>query len=198
MKFPNLIPGRPGAPASTGRPDLPRPQCRMVLALAGLGVLIGLAGCATSADPHQGGFVSGVVGLAGGGYQRRIDAREGAYQGELSAQQRLQAEARTLEQERAAVRADLHRAKARLAELERRLAQHRAALRTSSGQPAASRAERQRLDQAQARVTRTKGAVRGVRPDEQPVTDLKARSAAIQRDLDEIDRMVATVGGKGF
>jgi len=162
------------------------------------GLPVWLAGCATSADPHQGGFISGVVGLAGGGYQRRIDEREGAYQGEVTAQQRLQAEARAVEQERAAVQADLKRANARLAELERRLAQQRAALRTSGGRSAASRAELQRLDQAQARVARTKGSLRGVRPDEQPVTDLKARSQAIQRDLDEIDSMVATVGGKGF
>ena len=42
-----------------------------------------LAGCATSADPHEGGFVSGVVGLAGGGYQQRVAEREGIHQGEF-------------------------------------------------------------------------------------------------------------------
>ena len=161
---------------------------------AGMAAALWLAGCATSEDPHQGGFVSGIVGLAGGGYQRRIDDREGAYQGELSAQQRLQAQARDLERERAAVRTDLNRSQARLADLERRLAQQRAQLRTAGGQSAQLR----RLNEAQAQVTRTKGALRGVHPDQQPVGDLKARAAAIQRDLDQIDDLVGTVSGKSF
>jgi hypothetical protein len=161
------------------------------LCLAGL-----LAGCATSPDPHQGGFVSGVVGLAGGGYQHRVDEREATYQGELGAQQRLHAQARDLEQERAAVRGDLQRANARLAEQERRLAQQRAALKAQGS--GANRAEVQRLDQAQARVAGTKAALRGIKPEDQSVPDLKARSQAVQRDLDQIDGMVATVSGKGF
>jgi hypothetical protein len=63
-------------------------------------------GCATSSDPHDGGFVSGVVGIAGGGYERRIDEREQSYRGELDAQARLKAEAQALEQEQAAVPSD--------------------------------------------------------------------------------------------
>ncbi len=160
---------------------------------AWVGVAVWLAGCATSDDPHQGGFLSGVAGLAGGGYQRRVDEREGTFRGELSAQQQLQAEARSVEQERAAVRSDLNRANARLADLERRLAQQRAMLRASGGQSA----QRRRLDQAQVQITRTKGALRGVHPDQQPVGDLKAHAVAIQRDLDQIDSLVGTVSGKG-
>lgn len=162
------------------------------------GLPLCLAGCATSPDPHQGGFISGIVGLAGGGYQRRIDERQGAYQGELDTQQRLKTEAREVQQERAAVKGDLARANARLAALQQRIAQQRAMLRTSAGPSATSRAEMRRLDQAQAQVKRTQVALRGVHPDQQPVTDLKARSVAIQRDLDQIDSMVATVSGKGF
>ena len=188
-----------GRRAARARPDkraVPTPwACRVrSWAAAGMAATVWLGGCATSDDPHAGGFVSGVVGLAGGGYQRRVAEREGAYQGELSAQQRLQAQAKSLEEERAAVRTDLKRANARLADLERRLAQQRALLRTAGGQSAQQR----RLAQAQAKVSRTKGALRGVRPDEQPVGDLQARSAAIQRDLDQIDRMVGTVSGQGF
>lgn len=157
-----------------------------------------IGGCATSADPHAGGFVSGVVGLMGGGYQQRVDERQGAYQGALDAQQRLQAEARAVQAERDAVRGQLNQANARLAEIERRIAASRARIKVSAGRSAAGQAELRRLDQAQAQVRRTKGVIRGVRPDQQPVGDLKARSAAIQRDLDQIDRMVATVSGKGF
>ena len=164
--------------------------------LAVVGLPIVLAGCATSADPHEGGFISGVVGLAGGGYQQRIDQRQGTYQGEVDAGQRLKAQARELEQERAAVHGELQQANARLAALERRLAQQRAALRAQGA--AANRADAQRIAQAQARVTSTKGALHQIRPEEQSVTDLKARSQAVQRDLNDIDRMVATVGGKGY
>jgi septal ring factor EnvC (AmiA/AmiB activator) len=156
-----------------------------------------VAGCATSADPHEGGFVSGVVGLAGGGYQRRVDDREGVHQGELDAQQRLTADARALEQERAQVKGDLTRAQARLASQERRIAQERSRLR-AEGKSSAAQASLRQLDQAQARVASTKDRLRGVRPDDQPVTDLKTRSQGIQKELDEIDSMVSVVSGTRF
>ncbi len=162
---------------------------------AGLSVIV--AGCATSADPHEGGFVSGVVGLAGGGYQRRVDDREGVHQGELDAQQRLKAQARSLEQERAQVSGDLARAQARLASQERRIALERSRLRAEGKGPATQASLRQ-LDQAQARVSSTKDQLRGVRPDDQPVTDLKTKSQGIQKELDEIDSMVSVVSGSRF
>jgi hypothetical protein len=171
-----------------------RPMRGLGMATAGLALI--LNGCATSPDPHQGGFVSGIVGLAGGGYQRRIDEREGTYQGERDAGQQLKAQARELEQERAAVRSDLNRANARLADLEQRLARQRAALKAQGA--AANRAEAQRLAKAQARVAGAKGSLRGIRPEDQSVADLKARSQAVARDLDEIDTLVAAVGGTGF
>ncbi len=161
------------------------------------GISIFAAGCATSVDPHEGGFVSGVVGLAGGGYQRRVDEREGVHQGELSAQQRLNAQASALEQERAQVRGDLGRAQSRLANQERRIAAERSRLRAES-KSSATQASLHRLDQAQARVTSTKDQLRGVRPDEQPVTDLRTRSQGIQKELDEIDSMVSVVSGSRF
>jgi septal ring factor EnvC (AmiA/AmiB activator) len=135
-----------------------------------------VAGCATSADPHEGGFVSGVVGLAGGGYQRRVDEREGVHQGELDAQQRLKAQARALEQERAQVSGDLARAQARLAGQERRIARERSRLRAEGKGPT-----------TQASL-----------PNDQPVTDLRARSQGIQKELDEIDSMVSVVSGTRF
>lgn len=155
-----------------------------------------LAGCATSADPHEGGFVSGVAGLAGGGYERRIDQREGSYQNEVDAQQRLKAQARALEQERGQVRSDLARARERLASQERRIAQQRA--RLGAERSAAAQADLRRLDQAQAQVASTKAQLRTVRLDKQPVSDLKTRTRDIQKELDEIDNMVGVVGGTGF
>jgi hypothetical protein len=157
-----------------------------------------LAGCATSADPHEGGFVSGVVGLAGGGYQQRVNEREGVHQGELNAQQRLKAQARALEQERAQVRGDLARAQTRLASQERRIAKERARLATAHQGSAETQASLRRLDQAQAQVASTKGALRSVRTDEEAVTDLQSRSRDIEKELDEIDSMVGVVSATQF
>lgn len=157
-----------------------------------------LGGCATSPDPHQGGFVSGVVGLAGGGYQSRIDEREAAYKGELSAQDQLKAQARELERERAQVRSDLGRANARLAALESRVKRERAAIAAQGQGTAASRAQRERLDRAESQIVVAKGQLRSIRPNEQPVPDLKARSQALDAELNEIDGMVGTVSGKGI
>lgn len=159
---------------------------------------IWLAGCATSADPHQGGFVSGVVGLAGGGYQRRIDEREGAYRDELDSQERLKAEARALELERAAVRSDLDRAKTRLAAQERSIAQARAGLKAQRQTSAQTQERLRQIDQAQAQATRTKNALGGVRVQDQPVTDLKTQAEDINKELDEIDSMVQGVSGTRF
>jgi len=165
------------------------------LLVAGIGS--GLAGCATSADPHEGGFVSGVVGLAGGGYQRRVDERQTAHQGELDAQQRLKAQARALEEERAQVRGDLARARSRLAAQERRIAAERARVK-AQGQGSATQASLAKLDQAQARVAVAKGQLQGVRPEEQAVSELKSKSQGIQKELDEIDSMVGVVSGTRF
>lgn len=159
---------------------------------------IWLGGCAISADPHQGGFVSGVAGLAGGGYQRRIDEREGVYQGELSAQEQLKAQARELERERTAVRTDLDRARARLAAQEDRIRRERALLASQGHQTAAARTQRERLDQAQSRIIQTKGELGALHSEAQSVEDLKRRSQALQSELNEIDGLVGTVAGKGF
>lgn len=163
--------------------------------VAALSLLLVLGGCTTSPDPHQGGFVSGVAGVLGGGYQRRIDERETVYRGELSAQDRLAAEARALEQERARVRGDLSRANARLAALENRVKRERARL-AARGQGGA--AERERLDRAESRIAVARGQLRTIRPEQQSVDDLKARTRRLDSELKEIDGMVETVSGQGI
>lgn len=172
------------------------PRCSWRVLCASLAVWLG--GCATSPDPHEGGFVSGVAGLAGGGYQRRIDERENMHQGELDAQEQLKAQARSLEQERAQVQGDLARARARLANQERRIAEERARIRAQRQNPNATQAGLRQLDLAQAKLASTKGELGSVRPKEQAVTDLKAKSQGIQKELDEIDSMVGVVSGTRF
>jgi len=164
--------------------------------LLGLALSVCMTGCATSPDPHAGGFVSGVVGLAGGGYQRRIDEREGTYRTELDAGERLKSQAKALEAERAQVRGDLARAQSRVASQERRIAQERA--RLGAERSAAAQARLRQLDKAQRRVAVAKGELASAKPQEQPVDDLKLRSRDIQKELDEIDRMVGVVSETRF
>ena len=175
-----------------------RVSARRAVAGAGLCTALALGGCATSPDPHQGGFVSGVAGVFGGGYQRRIDEREAAYEGELSAQDRLKAQARELEKERAQVRQDLSRANARIAALEARVKRERAQLLHSRDGTAAARAQRERLDRAESQIVVARGQMRGIRPEQQSVDDLKVRTAKLDSELNEIDGMVGTVSGQGL
>jgi chromosome segregation ATPase len=180
-----------------------RPCARLRFGPSGLittGCLVAVSaalvtGCATSADPHEGGFVSGVVGIAGGGYARRIEEREGSYQDARDAQRQLEAEARALERERAEVRGDLNRARTRLAAQERRIAAERARITALRQRSSADQARLERLREAQSRIEGARGAVRGVRPEEQSLPDLKSRARTISAELDEIDDMVGAVSG---
>jgi hypothetical protein len=71
-----------------------------------LGVLL-LAGCVQSDDPAEGGFYSGIAGLAGGGYEGRIAEREAAVTAAQSRQTALAAELAGLEREHRALQARL-------------------------------------------------------------------------------------------
>ncbi len=66
-------------------------------------LIVLLAGCDVSEDPSQGGLVSGVAGLAGGGYEARIDEREGAVAASQARQAELAAELAGLEAEHRAL-----------------------------------------------------------------------------------------------
>lgn len=67
---------------------------------ASLAILL-LGGCATTDDPREGGFFSGVAGINSGTYDRRIQDREQHLQAERDENYRLQDQSRRLEQEKA-------------------------------------------------------------------------------------------------
>jgi septal ring factor EnvC (AmiA/AmiB activator) len=77
-------------------------------------LLVVVAGCAAGGDPAQGGFVSGVAGLAGGGYQARIDEREAAVAGSEQRRAELAAELAGLEAEHRALQDQIARQRAAL------------------------------------------------------------------------------------
>lgn len=157
-----------------------------------------LFGCATTEDPHQGGFVSGVVGLTSGSYEKRISDRESRYQTELDDQQRLMAEAEALRRERARVESDLNQANRRLASLDRKVRQTRAQIAREQSASSAAQQKLQRLDATEAKIAGVRGKLDDSRPGESPVNELAARSREINRELDEIDTLVGVVSGSGF
>jgi chromosome segregation ATPase len=89
-----------------------------------------LTACATTDDPHQGGFFSGVQNLATGGYQQRIDSREQTLQQQYSEGSRLSARADTLRAERDRNQRELAAASSQVAQLEASLNRYRASIRT--------------------------------------------------------------------
>lgn len=169
---------------------LARYMRRVPVVLQGLVVCSGLvlAGCATSPDPHQGGFVNGLVGLAGGGYERRIEDREQTYRAELTAQDQLQAQARQLERERAAVRSELDQASQRMRALEARIQRERRLLAAQRSE--AARANRVKLDQAEKRLGTVKTALGGIDLDAQSIDTSKHSVRSLENQLSEIDSLV--------
>jgi tetrahydromethanopterin S-methyltransferase subunit G len=157
-----------------------------------------LCGCATTDDPHQGGFVSGVVGLTSGGYEKRISAREHSYETELGEQQRLIAEADALRRERARVQADLNQANRRLASIEQKVRQARSQIARERRTSGSVQQQQRRLDATEAKIAEVRSTLDETRPGEQPVSLLAVRSREINKELDEIDTLVAVVAGSGI
>lgn len=83
---------------------------------------LALSACTISQDPADGGFLSGIVGVAGGGYQNRIEALEA----QLAADQ---AEANTLAAEQLRLQASAANSAAQLRNMRAQLAALQAVLR---------------------------------------------------------------------
>jgi hypothetical protein len=154
--------------------------------------------CATSDDPREGGFVSGIVGLTTGTYQARIDEKEAVYGSELSDQRRLKAEAERIRRERAAVQANLRSSENRLAGLERAIRQERTALEQEAGSSSATEERVWQLEAAQQRLSSTKLRLTDARRQSLPVSDARVESEIIESELDELDDIVALLGSKQF
>lgn len=72
------------------------------------------AGCVTSSDPGEGGFYSGIAGIAGGGYESRIDTRETAVAEAQARNVALTREQQALQAQISATEGEVARARFRL------------------------------------------------------------------------------------
>lgn len=154
-----------------------------------------LAGCATSGDPHEGGFVNGVIGLGGGGYQRRLDERQSTLDSERAEQRRLGIEQREAEAERDAVRRELSRAQQRLASQQQRISAERARIQALQTQTAADRARLAQLNRAQQRAAEASRSIKKAEPARDPLPSLEAKTRDIKREIQGIEDVVGTVSG---
>ena len=156
---------------------------------------IHLAGCATSGDPHEGGFVNGIIGLSGGGYQRRLDEREATLDAEQAEQRRLAMEQQEVEAERDAVRRELSHAQHRLAAQQQRIAAEQSRIRALQRQSAKDRDRLAKLHRAQKRASSLSQAIEGADPAREPLHGLEAKTRNINREIDQIADAVGIISG---
>ncbi len=90
-----------------------------------------LAACEISENPADGGFLSGVVGVAGGGYQGRIDDREAALAAEQAQANALAAEQAQVAATNASISAELARLRQEHTALRLKIADQLAALQSA-------------------------------------------------------------------
>lgn len=79
---------------------------------------LALSACEISQDPADGGFLSGIVGVAGGGYQSRIDALEAQLAADQARANSLAAEQLRLQASAASISAQLGNLRAQYAALQ--------------------------------------------------------------------------------
>jgi len=90
-----------------------------------------LAGCEGSGDPADGGFLAGISGISGGGYQARVDQQQAALDQEQATAAALEAQRAQLAQNSADVAAEITRLRGVHTQLRLDISAKVAALRAS-------------------------------------------------------------------
>jgi chromosome segregation ATPase len=161
-------------------------------------MLLLLAGCATSPDPAQGGFISGVNGLMSGGYDQRVAAQSMELDRMRAQQAAAQATANQAQVTLAARERSLDTLRGDVARLERSLrdAQAKAARQRAQN---ASLSDRDRqlmtdLDRSKARLAGLQEQLRAnPTPQEYDAVqkeylDLRTTVTALNQELNEVPR----------
>jgi len=90
-----------------------------------------LAACETTGNPADGGFLSGVAGIAGGGFQERVDSQQSALEQDQAQAAALQAQQRQVAAQSANIAAEINRLRAIHTQLRLDIANQAAQLRAS-------------------------------------------------------------------
>jgi len=142
--------------------------------------IFAFSGCEVSEDPADGGFISGVVGVAGGGYQRRIDALEATLAADQARANSLASEQLRLQAQSASISAQIRNQTAQLAAL-KKVVNDRVALLEATGTTVGSGMA--------VRVRATANAAPSGRTDAERLASLRAAIAnarALSADLSQL------------
>ncbi len=90
-----------------------------------------LAACETTGDPADGGFLSGVAGIAGGSYQARVDTQQAALEQDQTEAANLRQQQASLAQQSANIAAEIERLRAIHTQLRVDIANQVASLRAA-------------------------------------------------------------------
>lgn len=97
-----------------------------------LGVsVLALAACEVSQDPADGGFLSGIVGVAGGGYQGRVDEQETALANEQAQANALAAQEAQVAATNASIATQITQLRSELTALRIKISQQMADLQSA-------------------------------------------------------------------
>ena len=165
-------------------------------------LFLALAGCQTSDDPRQGGFISGVINLAGGGYDARVQREETALQAERTTRSNQDIEEDALRRERRQLTQDVAEAQDRIAALERRVRQARQRMAAAPQSVDTGPGDTGPGDTGQARLRHLEGQVKATRirletvgNPERPTPEARGEITEILSTIDDLtaatDRIAA-------
>lgn len=160
--------------------------------------LLWLSACETTDDPREGGFVSGAINIADGGYQRRVDEKQREYDEQLAARQNLVRQAEELKQERIRLTRELEQATKRLTELEVSIREQRRRLEQEHRLTAEAQVKLKKLRDAEARARRIRSAADQLDPGDNSLGALQEKVTELSTDLAELDSIVDSLAGEGF
>jgi len=83
-------------------------------------IVLYLSACATTSDPHKGGFMGGVQGLSSGEYERRVDERQARLERMKNEQAQLDNEGSSLKQNKSSLQKKIQQEKHQIAELKKK------------------------------------------------------------------------------
>jgi chromosome segregation ATPase len=149
-------------------------------------------GCATSKDPHEGGFIGGVQGLSNGGYEQRLKEREERLQRLRDEQQALDKESSDLKNRQSSLQKKLASDKRKLKKLSAdtsKLKKQLARMKKSDAETRQKIADLQHrlggLQQNISNTTSSLDALEGNVGNDKDIERKRARLEAQRRDLEK-------------
>lgn len=149
------------------------------------GIFFTLYGCATSDDPRDGGFISGVYNsVLTDGYAKREAREQATLDNEITKQSSLSARAQVLQQQRKEVSEQLTGLQSQVASVNRQLQALRQQVATSRDE-----LQRRRVEAAIQNLEKVNASLTSTDWQAQPVDDAKRRLKALKAQMRDITKV---------